>query len=203
MLGQILDAVEKGPNAKNTIIVFTSDHGWYLGEKQMWHKGRLWEEATHIPLTVYAPGVTKPDTSSSQPVALIDLYPTLCDLVKVPPPEHLDGKSFKPLLLDPAAKRDRPAVTCMGGGAKAGYAARDERWRYIRYADGSEELYDEKADPLEYTNLASSTDHTATKAKLAKLLPETNAEGLPQNRGTGGKKGGKQKAKGRKPDASE
>ncbi len=172
MLGQILQAVEKGPNAKNTIIVFTSDHGWYLGEKQMWHKGRLWEEATHIPLTVYAPGVTKPDTSSSQPVALIDLYPTLCDLVKVPLPEHLDGKSFKPLLLDPAAKRDRPAVTCMGGGAKAGYAARDERWRYIRYADGSEELYDHDNDPHEWTNLADQVQHIAEKVRLAGFFPK-------------------------------
>lgn len=172
MLGQILDAVEKGPNAKNTIIVFTSDHGWYLGEKQMWHKGRLWEEATHIPLTVYAPGITKPDTASSQPVALIDLYPTLCDLVKVPLPEHLDGKSFKPLLLDPSAKRDRPAVTCMGGGAKAGYAARDERWRYIRYADGSEELYDHDADPHEWTNLADQVQHIAEKVRLAGFFPK-------------------------------
>ena len=172
MLGRILDAVEKGPNAKNTIIVFTSDHGWYLGEKQMWHKGKLWEEATHIPLTVYAPGVTKPDTSSSQPVALIDIYPTLCDLVKVPLPAHLDGKSFKPLLLDPAAKRDRPAVTCMGGGAKAGYAARDERWRYIRYADGGEELYDHDADPHEWTNLGAQAEHAAEKSRLAAFFPK-------------------------------
>lgn len=172
MLGRILDAVEKGPNAKNTIIVFTSDHGWYLGEKQMWHKGKLWEEATHVPLAVYAPGVTKPDTSSSQPVALIDIYPTLCDLVKVPLPAHLDGKSFKPLLLDPAAKRDRPAVTCMGGGTKVGYAARDERWRYIRYADGGEELYDHDADPHEWTNLAAQAEHAAEKSRLAAFFPK-------------------------------
>lgn len=172
MLGRILDAVEKGPNAKNTIIVFTSDHGWYLGEKQMWHKGKLWEEATHIPLTVYAPGVTKPDTSSAQPVALIDIYPTLCDLVKVPLPEHLDGKSFKPLLLDPAAKRDRPAITCMSGGSNAGYAARDERWRYIRYADGGEELYDHDADPHEWTNLAERAEHAVEKTRLAAFFPK-------------------------------
>ncbi|MFO1482008.1 MAG: sulfatase [Verrucomicrobiaceae bacterium] len=170
-LGQILDAVEKGPNAKNTIIVFTSDHGWYLGEKQMWHKGKLWEPTTRIPLTIYAPEVTKPDTASAQPVALIDVYPTLCELVKLPLPEHLDGSSLKPLLLDPTAKRDKPAVTCMSGGKNAGYAARDERWRYIRYSDGSEELYDHQNDPNEWTNLAARPDLVAEKARLGVFFP--------------------------------
>ncbi len=172
MLGRILAAVETGPNAKNTIIVFTSDHGWYLGEKQMWHKGRLWEATTRVPLSIYAPGVTKPDSVSSQAVALIDLYPTLCDLTQLPLPEHLDGSSLKPLLVDPTAKRDRPAITCMGGGPNAGYAARDERWRYIRYADGSEELYDHQTDPNEWTNLAAKPEHVALKAKLAGFFPK-------------------------------
>jgi len=172
MLGRVLEAVEKGPNAKNTIIVFTSDHGWYLGEKQMWHKGKLWEPATRVPLSVYAPGVTQPDSVSAQPVALIDLYPTLCDLVKVSKPEHLDGTSLKPLLADPAAKRDKPAVTCMGGGKNAGYAARDERWRYIRYSDGSEELYDHQNDPNEWANLAAKPEHAAEKTRLAAFFPQ-------------------------------
>jgi len=172
MLGRILEAVEKGPNAANTIIVFTSDHGWYLGEKQMWHKGKLWEPTTRVPLSIYAPGVTQPDSLSAQPVALIDLYPTLCDLTKLPLPEHLDGDSLKPLLQDPAKKRDHPAVTCMSGGKNAGYAARDERWRYIRYADGSEELYDHQADPHEWTNLAAKPEHAALKATLAGFFPK-------------------------------
>jgi arylsulfatase A-like enzyme len=172
MLGRILDVLEKGPNAKNTIIVFTSDHGWYLGEKQMWHKGKLWEPTTRIPLTIYVPEVTQPDSASSQPVALIDLYPTLCDLTKVPLPEHLDGTSLKPLLLDPTAKRDKPAVTCMGGGKNASCAARDERWRYIRYADGSEELYDHQNDPHEWTNLAAKPEHAALKTSLAAFFPK-------------------------------
>ncbi|WP_395746920.1 sulfatase [Prosthecobacter sp.] len=172
MLGRILDAVEKGPNAKNTIIVFASDHGWYLGEKQMWHKGKLWEETTRVPLSIYAPGVTRPDSVSMQPVALIDLYPTLCDLTKLPLPEHLDGSSLKPMLLDPAARRDHPAVTCMSGGKNAGYAARDVRWRYIRYADGSEELYDHQTDPHEWTNLAAKPEHAALKSALAAFFPK-------------------------------
>ncbi|MHB1081001.1 MAG: sulfatase [Prosthecobacter sp.] len=172
MLGRILEAVEKGPNAKNTIIVFTSDHGWYLGEKQMWHKGKLWEPTTRVPLSIYIPGVTQPDSLSVQPVALIDLYPTLCDLTQLPLPEHLDGSSLKPLLLDPTAKREQPAITCMNGGKNAGYAARDERWRYIRYADGSEELYDHQADPNEWTNLAAKPEHAALKATLAGFFPK-------------------------------
>lgn len=172
LLGRILDAVEQGPNAKNTIIVFTSDHGWYFGEKQMWHKGKLWEPTTRVPLTIYAPGITKPDTASAQPVALVDLYPTLCDLTKLPKPEHLDGSSLKALLADPTTKRTQPAITCMGGGKNASFAARDERWRYIRYADGSEELYDHQTDPKEWTNLASQPEHASVKTALAAFFPK-------------------------------
>ena len=171
MLGQVLDALDAGPHAKNTIIVFTSDHGWYLGEKQMWHKGRLWEEATRVPLVVVAPKTTQPDSRSMQPVSLVDLYPTLCDLTGVKKPAHLDGTSFKPLLTDPAATRDKPAITTSGGGAAASYAARDVRWRYIRYADGSEELYDHDVDPFEWTNLAAAPEHSAVKTNLAAHFP--------------------------------
>ena len=172
MLGQVIDSLEKGPHAKNTIIVFTSDHGWYLGEKQLWHKGRLWEEATHVPLTIVAPKIGQPDTQSAQPASLLDLYPTLCDLTGVKPPEHLEGLSLKPLMLDPAATRDQPALTTHGGGKNAAYAARDARWRYIRYTDGSEELYDHDADPHEWTNLAAKPEHAAEKTRLASSFPK-------------------------------
>jgi hypothetical protein len=90
----------------------------------------------------------------------------------MPLPEHLDGSSLKLLLLDPTAKRDKPAVTCMGGGKNAGYAARDERWRYIRYSDGSEELYDHQNDPNEWTNLATKAEHAAEKTRLAAFFPQ-------------------------------
>lgn len=172
MLGRVIEALEAGPNAKNTIVVFTSDHGWYLGEKQMWHKGRLWEGATRVPLTVYAPGVTKEDTVSDQPVSLVDLYPTLCDLTKLAKPEHLDGMSFEPILRDPSKPSARPAITAMGGGDKVGYAARTEQWRYIRYADGSEELYDHQSDPHEWTNLANKPEHAALKEDIAAYFPK-------------------------------
>lgn len=172
MLGHVIGALEAGPNAKDTIVVFTSDHGWYLGEKQMWHKGRLWEETTRVPLTIYAPGLTQEDSVSAQPVSLIDLYPTLCDLTKLTKPAHLDGLSLEPLLRDPSIKSVRPAITTMGGGDKAGYAARTDQWRYIRYSDGSEELYDHHADPHEWTNLASKPEHAALKQDIAAFFPK-------------------------------
>ena len=171
MLGRLLDALEKSPQAKDTVVVFTSDHGWYLGEKQMWHKGKLWEEGTHIPLTIYAPGLTQPDSVSAQPVSLLDLYPTFCDLAHLKKPAHLDGESLLPLLKSPATPRTKPAVTAMGGGANVSYAARDARWRYIRYADGSEELYDHDADPHEWTNLAAQADTADVRSQLAAAFP--------------------------------
>lgn len=172
MLGRVVDALSAGPNAKNTVVVFTSDHGWYLGQKQMWHKGKLWEETTHIPLTILAPGITKEDSASSQTVSLIDLYPTICDLALLKQPEHLDGETLVPLLKDPSLVRSRPILTTMGGGADVSYAARDERWRYIRYTDGSEELYDHQADPHEWTNLAAKSEHGGLKKSLAEWFPK-------------------------------
>ena len=171
MLGRVLDGLAEGPHAENTIVVFTSDHGWYLGEKQMWHKGRLWEEATRVPLTIHAPGVTRPDSSTAEPVALIDLYPTLCELAKLPLPDDLDGQSLAALLRDPTSTRDRPAVTCMGGGDSVSYAARDRRYRYIRYADGSEELYDHQDDPKEWQNRASDPALSEVRERLAAAFP--------------------------------
>lgn len=172
MLGGVLDALAAGPHADNTIVVFTSDHGWYLGEKQMWHKGRLWEEATRVPLSIWAPNVTRADSASAEPVALVDLYPTLCELAGLKAPEHLDGESLAPLLQTPENLRDRPAITCMGGGEKASYAARDRRYRYIRYAEGGEELYDHDSDPKEWTNLAADPALKEVKERLAAFFPK-------------------------------
>lgn len=172
MLGRLLDALLAGPNAKNTVVVFTSDHGWYLGEKQMWHKGRLWEEATRVPLTILAPGITRPDAATGQPVSLIDVYPTICDLARLPQPGHLDGESLLPILRDPSLVRERPVITMMGGGRNASYAARSDRWRFIRYADGSEELYDHETDPEEWSNLAAKPEHEGLKKSLAQWFPK-------------------------------
>jgi len=171
MLGRVMEALDAGPHAGNTIVVFTSDHGWYLGEKQLWHKGRLWEEATHVPLTIAAPEVTEAGSQSLEAVALVDVYPTLCELAGLKAPETLDGESLVPLLKKPETERERPAVTMMGGGEQASYAARDRRYRYIRYAGGEEELYDHETDPKEWTNVAGKAELVEVKARLGKVFP--------------------------------
>ncbi|MBL9115931.1 MAG: sulfatase [Verrucomicrobiaceae bacterium] len=171
-VGKLLEALMKGPHADNTVVCLTSDHGWYLGEKQMWHKGRLWEDATHVPLTLVVPGFTEPQSGCTQAVSLLDLYPTFADLAGLKHPSHLDGESLVPLIEDPTAVRAKPAVTTSDGGEKASYSARTDRWRYIRYSDGSEELYDHQADPEEWNNLASLPEHTSVKSDLAAAFPQ-------------------------------
>lgn len=171
MVGRVLDALERSPQKDKTVVALTSDHGWYLGQKQRWHKGGLWEEATRVPLLIAAPGVTRPDSRSSQPVSLVDLFPTLCDLAGLALPAQLDGESLMSLLRDPAATRRRPAVTAMGTDERMGFAVRSERWRYIRYHDGSEELYDHKGDPHEWANVAAKPENKAVKAELAAAVP--------------------------------
>ena len=171
-VGKLLETLMRGPHAENTVVCLTSDHGWYLGEKQMWHKGKLWEEATHVPLTVFAPGLTEPETGCNQAVSLLDLYPTFAELAGLKPPAHLDGESLVPLLKDPTSARMTPAITTSGGEQNAAFAARTARWRYIRYSDGSDELYDHQADPEEWNNLASQPENASVKAELAASLPQ-------------------------------
>ncbi|HUS80031.1 MAG TPA: sulfatase/phosphatase domain-containing protein, partial [Armatimonadota bacterium] len=151
--------------------------GWHLGEKLHWRKFALWEEATHAPLMMAAPGLTAAGSQCSRTASFIDIYPTLADLCGLTPPaDQLEGTTMRPLLADSAAEWDRPALTTYG---RNNHSVRSESWRYIRYADGSEELYDEQADPLEWTNLAGQPEHAQVKADLAKWLPEVNAENAP------------------------
>jgi arylsulfatase A-like enzyme len=170
-VGRLLDALEQSPHKNNTIICLWSDHGWHHGEKEHWRKSTLWEEATRSPLLWVVPGVTKAGSVCSRPVDFLGIYPTLCDLAGLPLPGHLQGASLKPLLSDPAAAWERPAISTMKQG---NHAVRTDRWRYIRYAGGGDELYDEHADPHEWTNLASRPEHAALKAELAKWLPTEN-----------------------------
>jgi arylsulfatase A-like enzyme len=171
-VGKLLVALENSPAAANTIVCLTSDHGCYLGEKQQWQEGKLWERATHVPLTLSVPGHTDANSVCTQPVSLLDLYPTLVDLARIEKPAHLNGKSLVNLLKNPEQPRGIPAITAMKHGEKTSYAARTDRWRYIRYADGSEELYDHNADPQEWTNLATQPAHAEVKAALQAALPQ-------------------------------
>jgi arylsulfatase A-like enzyme len=129
------------------------------------------------------PGVTQPGTLSPRPVDYTCIYPTLCALAGVAPPAHLEGRDITPLLKNPQAVWDQPAITTHGF---KNHSVRTEDWRYIRYANGDEELYHNAADPHEYTNLAKSPEHAAKKTELARLLPQSDAPDLPQTRGGDG-----------------
>lgn len=171
MVGRLMAAYDKSPNRDNAIIVFWGDHGWHLGEKQHWRKFALWEESTRAPLFVYVPGMTKPNSVSPRTVDFMSIYPTLCELCGLERPQHVQGESIVPLLKDPSATWNRPALTTHG---YKNHAVRNEQWRYIQYEDGGEELYDEVNDPHEWKNLASDPKLSAVKAELSKWLPQEN-----------------------------
>jgi arylsulfatase A-like enzyme len=184
-VGRVLDALEKSPHRQNTIICLWGDHGWHLGEKEHWRKFALWEEATRAPLIWVVPGVTRPGGLCRAPVDFMSIYPTLCDLAGIPKPAHVEGRSLRPLLADPAAAWQDAALTTFGRG---NHAVRTDRWRYIRYADGGEELYDHESDPLEWTNLAGLPEHAALKKELAAHFPAVNAPEPPAEGKTRGEK---------------
>ncbi len=168
-VGRLLDALEASPHANDTIVVLWTDHGWSFGEKQHWRKFALWEETTRTPLIWRVPGMTKPGTVCRRPVDLMCLYPTLCELAGLPVPEHVEGTSIVPLLKDPDAPWELPAITTHGRG---NHAVRTEEYRYIRYADGSEELYFHPDDPYEWTNLAADPAKVSVKEQLGQWLPD-------------------------------
>ena len=173
-VGKVLDALYASPYADNTIIVLWGDHGWHLGEKLHWRKFALWEEATHAPLMFVAPGVTPDGADCHRTVSFLDIYPTLMALCGISGPEgQLEGTSLVPLLRAPSAQWDRPALTTHG---RNNHSVRSEQWRYIRYRDGTEELYDELNDPLEWTNLADKPQHAGVKTDLARWLPDVNTQ---------------------------
>lgn len=172
MLGRLLDAFERSEFRDNTLVILWSDHGWNLGEKEHWRKFALWEDTTRSPLIVVAPGLTKAGSRCEQPVDLMTLYPTITDLCGIPTPRHVEGRSLRPLLANPVGAWEQPAVMTWGFN---NHAVRAAGWRYIRYADGTEDLYDETADANEWRNLAANPRYEAKKAELAKWIPRGNA----------------------------
>lgn len=180
MVGKVLRALETGPHANNTMIVLWSDHGWHLGEKLHWRKFTLWERSTRNILMVRAPGVTKAGTVCGRPVSMMDLYPTLLELTGLPSPGQLEGESLVRWMRDPKAPKKTPALTTYRLG---NHAVRSENWRYIRYNDGTEELYDRRKDPNEWTNLAAKPEMASAKAESAQWLPKHNEPNAPVRSG--------------------
>ncbi|MSU51486.1 MAG: DUF4976 domain-containing protein [Opitutus sp.] len=176
-IGRIVDALKQAGLAENTIIVIWGDHGYHLGEKEITGKNTLWERSTRVPLIFAGPGVTR-GGRSLQPAELLDLYPTLTELCGLAPRTDLEGISLVPQLKNAAAKRIRPAITSHNQG---NHGIRSERWRYIRYADDSEELYDLKNDPNEWTNLATRPEHATVIAEHRKWLPKIDVSPAPNS----------------------
>ncbi len=176
MIGRLLDGLEKSAHAKNTIVVFWSDNGWHLGEKAHWHKSTLWQRSTHIPLIIAGPGTRHTGVARKQAVSLLDLYPTLIDLCGLPKRKELEGLSLRPLLENPSAKRPPAIIDFMPGN----HAVRTDRWRYIRYNDGTEELYDESVDLQDWKNLAADPKYVIIKEELARWVPKSAAPPKPE-----------------------
>jgi uncharacterized sulfatase len=197
-IGKVLAAMDQNKLWDNTVVVFWSDHGYHLGQHGLWMKQSLFEESARVPLIIIAPGAKGNGKASARTVEFVDLYPTLAELSGLTPPANLQGKSLKPLLDDPQAAWNKPAFTQVWRGSFAGHSVRTEKWRYTEWDGGKEgvELYDQDADPKEYTNLAEDPKHAATVKEL-KALVDRNWTNEYKPEGEAAKGGGKGKNKGK------
>jgi len=174
-VGRVLAALDATGRRDDTIVVLWSDHGWHVGEKLITGKNTLWERSTRVPLMFAGPGISA-RAKCAQPVELLDIFPTLLDLCEFPARSDLEGHSLRPQLRDATATRPWPAITTHNRG---NHGIRTEHERYIHYADGSEEFYDLRTDPNEWTNLAAHPKYAAAKAALAKWLPKIDLPPVP------------------------
>jgi choline-sulfatase len=176
-VGRVVDALDRFGLAENTIIVFTSDHGYHMGEHGLWQKRSLFEESARVPLLIVAPGVAAKGGLAKAPVSHVDLYPTLAELCGVQAPSNIQGQSLVPLLKDPKVSGRGWAITQVGrGGGREpkffGYSLRTSRWRYTEWDEGAQgrELYDHEKDPRELTNLAVKPAFEKTIGELSTQL---------------------------------
>lgn len=169
LVGRLLAAWDASPHGADGIVVLWSDHGFHLGEKLHWRKATLWEESCRVPLIVAAPNRGFAPGPCGRVVSLLDVYPTLVELCGLPPVAQLEGQSLAPLLAAPETEWPRPSISIWTAPGSA--TVRSERWRYIRYADGFEELYDHDADPHEWTNLAGRPEFVDVVREHAGHLP--------------------------------
>jgi arylsulfatase A-like enzyme len=171
-VGHILKSLDSSPHLDNTIVIFVSDQGFQMGEKHHWRKWTLWRDANRIPLIIKVPSVTEGGRCDSA-VNQIDIYPTLVELCSQTQPDWLEGESLVPQLKNPSKAKAGPSITTF---LKGEHALRIENWSYIRYADGSEELYDLHKDPHEWNNLATLDSSEKILENLRTLLPDVDAE---------------------------
>lgn len=188
-VGRVIDALDKNGLTDNTVIVFTSDHGYHMGEHGLWQKMSLFEGSARVPMLIVAPGIAKSGSVAETPVSHLDLYPTLTELCAVKAPANLQGQSLVPILKNPQAKGRGWAITQVtrGGGPNRatvsrdkgsdgrrffGYSLRTPRWRYTEWDEGAEgrELYDHENDPQELKNLAADPTYAATIAELSEKI---------------------------------
>ncbi len=184
-VGRLLDALEKNNLLEKTIIVFWSDHGYFLGEKGLWYKRKAFERSARAPLFIVAPGTTK-GQSCFKPVEMVDLYPTIVDYAGFDIPQNLDGFSLRPLITNPTAVWNHPAITQVHHAPNAqGYSLRNEKWRYTEWNNGEagKELYDHTKDPEEITNLATNPDYAAVVAELSSQLQKYSKTYVPNKVG--------------------
>jgi iduronate 2-sulfatase len=205
-VGRVIESLDRHGLAENTVIVFTSDHGYHMGEHGLWQKMSLFEESARVPMLIVAPGAGSAGGVISAPVSQVDLFPTLAELCGVTPPTNLQGQSLVPMLKDNTQSGRGWALTQVtrgGGGGQQrnkkgadnsaksatpandgrffGYSLRTDRWRYTEWDGGQKgrELYDHDTDPRELTNLADHADHSKTVEQLATLMREAVKTTLP------------------------
>lgn len=178
MVGRVLTSLRDNKLADNTIVVLWSDHGYHLGEKEISGKNTLWDRSTRVPFIIAGPKLSV-GARCSQPVELLDIYPTLVDLCDLPTNEGLEGHTLSPQLENANTRRSWPAITSHNQG---NHGIRTDRWRYIRYADGSEEMYDMLGDPNEWENVAGNSDLADVKSSLAEWLPKVDRPMAPGSR---------------------
>lgn len=170
-VGRVLDSLKASGKFDNTIIVFCGDQGMQNGSKNLWFKRTLWEKTARVPLII-KPAANTSSLRIKAPVGLIDIYPTLCELTGLPAQEGLDGKSLAGLIQKKEDEKSRsPALTCFGPG---NFSLRNDRYRYTRYADGSEELYDHETDPNEIHNLAKKPELKPVIDQFSPFVPVTS-----------------------------
>jgi iduronate 2-sulfatase len=168
-VGKVLDALENSRLDDNTIVIFTSDHGYHLGEHDFWAKVSLHDESAAVPLIISMPG--KQPAVCDSFVELLDLYPTTATLCGLEVPERLQGKDISKMLDDPEHQVREAAFSVNGKG----FLLREDRWAYIQYAEDAKngiELFDMHKDPLQYTNLAESLEHQSIVAEFKTKLKE-------------------------------